>query len=382
MSDVIVIGGGIVGSAAAYHLARRGVAVTLVDRQDVGHATAAGAGIIAPGTSLGAPAPYYALSARAVGYYPELIARLAEDGHTATGYETVGALFVATNDDEAARLNDVRRHAEGLRAAGVQGIGHIAPLEPGEAQALFPALARVHGALHLSGSARVDGRLMRASLQASAERHGLKTVRGDATPVRDGSRVTHVEVDGERCGADAVIVAGGAWTPALGERLGLTIPVYPQRGQILHLDLPAVATSRWPIVVGFHSHYLLTFPPHRVVAGATREDAAGYDVRMTAGGVYEALGEALRVAPGLAAATLHEVRIGLRPASPDGLPILGPVPTLDNVYVATGHGPSGLQLGPYSGAAVADLAIGETVDFDVGPFLPGRFRDGGSSEGG
>ena len=116
-----------------------------------------------------------------------------------------------------------------------------------------------------------------------------------------------------------------------------------------------------------------------MVAGATRESDSGFDPRMTAGGVREALDEALRVAPGLADATLQEVRVGLRPASPDGLPLLGRFPGCERLYVATGHGASGLQLGPYSGALVADLALGQSstpdmgVGLDMEPFAPARF---------
>ena len=133
--------------------------------------------------------------------------------------------------------------------------------------------------------------------------------------------------------------------------------------------------GRWPIVVGFHSHYLLSFPDGRVVAGATRKDQAGFDVRVTASGTREALGEALRVAPGLADFTLHEIRVGLRPATPDGLPILGRVPQMENVFIATGHGASGLQLGPYSGALVADLALGKKPELDLAPFAVERFQE-------
>jgi glycine/D-amino acid oxidase-like deaminating enzyme len=145
------------------------------------------------------------------------------------------------------------------------------------------------------------------------------------------------------------------------------------RGQIAHLLLPGADTGRWPIVLGFGSHYLLGFPGGRVVAGATREDGAGYDPRPTAAGVHEVLGEALRAAPGLAGATLYEVRVGLRPTSRDGLPILGPVPGHPNLHLATGHGPYGLQVGPWSGAAVADLVLGDPVGLDLGPYSAGRF---------
>jgi D-amino-acid dehydrogenase len=126
--------------------------------------------------------------------------------------------------------------------------------------------------------------------------------------------------------------------------------------------------------MGFHLHYLLTFAPHRIVAGATRESDAGYDPRATAAGVAEALGEALRLAPGLAAATLHEIRVGLRPASPDGLPILGRAPAHPNVVIATGHGANGLQLGPYSGLLAADLLLGHAPPLDLAPYAPGRFQ--------
>jgi D-amino-acid dehydrogenase len=159
----------------------------------------------------------------------------------------------------------------------------------------------------------------------------------------------------------------------MAETLGLKLPVYPQRGQIMHLQGPEEA-SRWPIVVGFHFHYLLTFPGGRVVVGATREDHAGFNVCETAGGVHEVLSEALRVAPGLADAVVLEVRIGLRPATPDGLPVLGRVPGFANAFLVTGHGPSGLQLGPYSGALIADLVQGNQPRLDLSPFAAERFQ--------
>ncbi len=374
MDDVIVIGGGIVGASAAYRLARHGVRVTLVDRADPGQATAAGAGIISPGTSFKPPAAFFSLAFPAVGYYEELLAQLAEDGETGTGYEVVGLLHVATSEAEAARLPDLLRLIEERRAAGVKNIGDVRQLDSREAQSLFPALGANYGAISTSGAARVDGRLLRDALRSAAQRHGARILTGSAELVRRGDHTIQVRVNDQALSADAIIIAGGAWSGAWAATLRLRLPVYPQRGQILHLEMPGVATSRWPIIVGFHSHYLLTFPTHRVVAGATREEGSGFDVRLTAGGVHEVLSEALRVAPGLAGATLRETRIGLRPASPDGLPILGRVPGFEQVFLATGHGPSGLQLGPYSGALVADLLRGSPIALDLAPFRPERFQ--------
>lgn len=376
VNDVIVVGGGIVGASAAYALARRGARVALVDRGDAGQATAAGAGIISPGTSIRPLPAFFTIGRPASAFYEPLLAQLAEDGETASGYEVAGLLHVATSEDEAARLPELARLFEQRRAAGFAHIGTVTRLTGDEARALFPALGQIASALHTTGAARVDGRLLRDALRRAAEKRGARILTGDAALVVAGNRVEAVAVDGERLPAGAVILAGGAWSAGLGEALGVALPVFPQRGQILHLELPGAETGRWPIVVGFHSHYLLTFPANRVVAGATRESESGFDVRMTAGGVHEALGEALRVAPGLVGATLREVRIGLRPASPDGLPILGRLPGYANIYAATGHGPSGLQLGPYSGALVASLAQGEPppAELDLAPFAPERFQ--------
>ncbi len=375
MTSVIVLGGGIVGSSATYHLARAGAQVTLIDQAQPGQATAAGAGIIAPGTSFRLPPELFPLAFHAVAAYEELLAHLAEDGEQQTGYETVGLLHVATTEEEAGRLPILLQLFEERRAAGVKNLGRVRMVDSQEARALFPALGVVHGAIYVPEAARLDGRLMRDALRGAAQFRGARIVVSDqgATLVREGQRVTGVQVNGQTLTADAVILATGAWSGHLAETLDLTLPVYPQRGQILHLQGP-VEAGHWPIVAGFHSHYLLTFPDGRVVAGATREDGAGFDVRTTASGVREVLNEALRVAPGLAAMTLHEIRIGLRPATSDGMPVLGAVPQAENVFLATGHGPSGLQLGPYSGALVAALAIGKKPELDLAPFSVKRFQ--------
>lgn len=373
MDDVIVIGGGIVGASAAYHLARAGAHVTLIDQDQPGQATAAGAGIIAPGTSFRPPRAFFPLAFRAVAYYEKLLANLAEDGESNTGYETVGLLHIATSEEEAARLPLLLRLFEERQAAGVKNLGELRLLDAPEARSLFPALGIVHGALYVSGAARLDGRLMRDALRGAAQLRGAKIVvsQQGATLTREGKRVIRVAIEGQTFKAGVVILAAGSWSGQFAETLEFPLPVYPQRGQILHLQGPT-ESSQWPIVVGFHSHYILTFPGGRIVAGATREDHAGFDVRVTASGVHEALSQALRIAPGLADTTLREVRIGLRPATPDGLPILGGIPTIENVFLATGHGASGLQLGPYSGALVADLALGKQPELDLAPFAVER----------
>lgn len=372
MSDVIVIGGGVVGASAAYHLAREGASVTLIDRADQGQATAAGAGICSPSNVLAAPAAYYPLAVRSGHYYEELLAHLAEDGEQTTGYDVTGILRIACDEKEASRLPDFLRYLREAHAQGASHIGDTTMLEAGEVASLFPPLAPVHSAVYSSGGARVDGRLLGDALCRAAERHGARIARASATLDVQGGRVTGVRAGAERVPADAVLLAGGAWSAGLTDHLGIALPLFARRGQIAHLSLPDTDTSHWPVVTGFHSHYLLSFPQNRVVAGATREEV-GFDYRRTAAGVHEVLSEALRIAPGLARATLDEVRIGMRPATPDNLPLLGALPGLSNTFIAAGHGAYGLQLGPYSGALVADMISGITPPLDLSPYVPERF---------
>ena len=140
---------------------------------------------------------------------------------------------------------------------------------------------------------------------------------------------------------------------------GLTVPVEPQRGQIMHISLGEVDTSRWPVLLpGAGGHYMLAFDGGRIVAGATRETGSGFDYRITPGGLAEILEQALAVAPGLADGTYTETRVGFRPMGPDIRPLLGPVPGLDGLVVATGLGASGLTMGPLAGSLAAQAALG------------------------
>lgn len=372
-AEIIVIGGGLLGWSAAYRLAKSGRRVTVVDRADDGHATAAGAGIIAPGTSLAPPPGFVPLGKIAVDYYERLIPELAEDGEANTGYAQVGMIFVARDEAERARLPEALQRMTARRAEGMGNLGELSMIDGTTARALFPPLMDVVGAIHIPGAARVNGRSLRDALRNAAIRRGAVDLRGSAAVSRQGERV-RVTVDDTTVTPEAVVLAGGAWSSPLAEALGFTLPVYPQRGQIIHLDMPDADTSRWPIVEWFGSHYILTFPTSRVVAGATREHDSGYDVRMTAGGVREVLDVALSIAPGLASATVAEIRVGLRPFSPDGLPVLGRASGLANLLLCTGHGPSGLKLGPVSGALVADLINGVAPALDLAPYGAERYQ--------
>jgi D-amino-acid dehydrogenase len=255
---------------------------------------------------------------------------------------------------------------------GRWGPGESERLAPGEPAARFPALKAGLAGEWTPGTGRVDGRVLRDALVRVATGRGAARRPGSAALALDGSRVTGVVVDGETLGADIVVVAAGAWSAHLCEPLGVSVPVFPQRGQIVHLDVAGPDGETWPIVTTLDEHYLLAFPGGRVVAGATRESDAGFDYRVTAGGLRKVLGDAIGIAPGLASATVADVRVGLRPFSPDGMPSIGGIDGLSGLVVATGLGPTGLTLGPYVGSAAADLALGRTVPLDLEPYRPDR----------
>jgi D-amino-acid dehydrogenase len=362
----VVVGGGVVAAAAAYQLARRGAAVTIAEGDQPGIATNAGAGIICPW-----PEPvddaWYQLCRAGARHYRDLLAMLAEDDETDTGYAQVGALCVT---DQAGTLPAFGALLESRRATAPE-MGEVAALAAGEPAQMFPPLATGLAGFWISGAGRVDGRAIRDSLLRAAVGRGGRRVPGNATLERTGDRVTGVRVGAERIGADAVVVAAGAWTAEVCAGFGVALPVRPQRGQIVHIRLPGIDTVGWPVVLADREPYLVAFPGGRVVAGATREEA-GFHYSATVAGVAGLLAGAVALAPGLAAAELIETRIGFRPVTSDGWPVLGAI--ADGLIVATGHGAEGLTAGPWSGLAVAQLALGEQPATDLAPFSPYRFQ--------
>lgn len=354
---IVVVGGGIAGASAALHLAEGGAGVVLVDDAREGRATHAGAGIVGwPWQDPGRPS--FELRRRAVAAYPELAARIG------ARFEIVGEIFVAP----PGRLLD---GAEEALADG--SAGPARRLEPGEARELFPYLAPGLAALHVTSTARVHGDAIRDSLRAAAARAGAEVVNDSAELECERGAVRAVRVGGRRIEAGEIVVAAGAWSDAFVAPAGVRLAVAPQRGQIIHLGV-AQDTAAMVIVQPLEDdHYLLPFADRRVVVGATRETDSGFDPRLTAGGVASVLREALRVAPGLAGATLRELRVGLRPATPDGDPILGPVPGCAGLWALTGMGPQGLTLAPYCGRLLAEAILGRPTELDLRPFSAGRF---------
>jgi D-amino-acid dehydrogenase len=364
MGQCVVIGSGILGASIAYHLAKAGVDVTIVDRHDCGQATDAGTGIICPWLSERRGRAWHRLTQGGARFYPKLIRALAADGQTDTGFAQVGAIYLHT---DATRLKEMEDRAKRRRREAPE-MGEIARLSPAETQALFPPLSERYASLHISGGARVDGRLLRDALINAAKRYGASYKQGDARLVHQDRRVTGVTINGERISGEMVILAAGVWANDVLESLGVRMSVRPKKGQIVHLKMPDADTSRWPVVRTPDGPYLLAFDGGRIVVGATHEDEAGYDTRVTAGGMWELLKKALDVAPGLYSSTWLETRVGLRPYTPGALPAVGWLPGYEGLVVANGLGAFGLTVGPYLGSEIAKWVQGQPTELDFSTY--------------
>ena len=345
------------GACVAYELVGAGASVALIDASLPGRASDAGAGIVSPETLTEPDREWFDFGVAAARHLRSLLARLGEDGSDPgpDAFAECGSLVVALAEHEDPWFTEV---AALVRARTPD----VAEVSAAEARAMFPPLGRLWRALHSPSAARIDGRMLRDSVRDSCRRRDVTLVSMEATGLdRRGDRVTAVRGANEIVHCGAVVLAGGAWSGGAAPWLGVPLPVTPTKGQIVHVALPAddrsgegaTGSDRWPIVQPILNFYLVPWADGRVACGGTFEPDAGFDVRPTAGGVRDLLRECVAIAPGLANATLLEVRVGLRPTSADDRPLLGPVPGLPNVHVCTGHGANGLLLGPYSAALVA-----------------------------
>ena len=363
MADVVVIGGGVMGLLAARELRRRGLTVTLVERDRPGQqASWASAGIISQ-TVKTAEDPFLALRARSAAGYAAFARTLRDETGVDVGYIENGDLVPALSDDEAAALDHETRRlaAEGHRVELVTG----AALREVE-----PALSDRVVAARLGAAAQVDPRRLCQALERSCRLGGVEIRTGAAVTeiLRHGDRVRGVRTLLGEVRAPRVVVAAGSWSGQLRGAEPL-LPIVPQRGQILALgrgDVPLHRTLRKR-----DDPYLVPRPDGRLVVGATREEA-GYEATLTARGVAWLLDEAMTLVPGLAEAPLLELWTGFRPLSLDGRPAIGPG-ALDGLFFLTGHGPTGIGPAPASVELLVALMLGEPTPVPPEAFDPRRF---------
>ncbi|MDH2442613.1 FAD-dependent oxidoreductase [Amnibacterium sp. CER49] len=367
--DVVVVGAGIAGAAAAQRAVELGLTTAVVEAGRPGRATTAGAGIISDyGLEDGQlHRAWLDLVRSSTAEYAALMARLGDGAERRARYGVVGEVVLATTDGERQELDRFRHELDALPLG--EGRPDVQRVTGGDLRAQWPAIRRDLEGVSISSTARVDGSSLADLLLERARTGGAAWFQG-AARLQPGRRVT-VHVGDDVLSGGTVVVAAGVWSPQLLAPLGVPLAVTPDRGQILHLAGGPEAADA-PVLKTFGGPYLLGFPGPRIVIGATHEVGGTPTPEVRAGDQLAVLQHAFAVAPGLAAHRILETRVGFRPASPDGLPLIGPV--ADGVSVLNGLGSWGLTLGPMLGRRLVDglLDVDDAQQPDLGFLSPMR----------
>ncbi len=380
MADVAIVGGGVIGCAAAYYLTKAGARVTLLERGEIGgQASGAAAGMLIPPAiyllreevqlalkRVGAlPAgPLRDLGLASLGLYPSLVDALQNETGIDVQFIASGILLPAQTEGWAEALRALGR--------GQQESGPSLQWVEGEPlRRLEPSLSdRVLGAVFSPGEHHVNpGHLTQALARAAASRGAtLRQRTAVAGFLTAGPRVVAVRTtDGDKIAADHVVLAAGPWTRPLARHLGFDVPTRPMRGQMLAYRAAPVRHILWG-----EDGYLVPKVGGFLYAGATVEDV-GFRSRTTRRGLAGLRRMATAMVPALRYAEVVSAWAGLRPGSPDGHPIIGRLPGKENVYAASGHFRNGILLGPITGKLIAQLIVKGHTEMPLEPFSPSRF---------
>ena len=359
---MIVIGGGAVGAACARELAAAGRSVLVLEPGgDSGQAWRAAAGMLAPQIEADGADPLLRLGIAARDYYAPLAASLRESTGIDVGLWQEGIARVAGDDGEAGELRS--------KVASQQREGHtVAWLEPPEVRRRWPWLGPTAGALWSERDGALDPAQLVHALLTDARRHGAEVMSDSATAVEHtGGRISGVSGKAGRYGAHDVVVAAGAWSAQI-SGFPRTIPVEPVRGQMAALP--------WPAGVGraivYHKDCYLLARGQEAILGSTME-YVGFRPEVTPDGIARILAATVALCPGLIRGKLRRTWAGLRPVTPDGLPIIGPEPRLPGLWYATGHGRNGILMAGITGVLIRQLLLGQQPLSDLRVMSPSRF---------
>jgi len=372
-SEVLVIGAGIIGLAVAWRARQLGLGVTVLEQAEAGGATSrVAAGMLAPVSEVEfgqAGSSQLELGLRSAELWPAFAAELEQVSGRQVGLRPAGTLMVARDDDDARELERQIsfRASLGLRARRVRA---------SEARELEPALApTLRLALELPDDHSVDPRLALDALRAACASAGValrEHAHVERTLIADGA-VSGVRLrEGEQLRAHTVVVAAGTGSALLaGVPTGARVPVRPVKGQIVRLRDPA-GPGLVQRALRFEGGYLVPRADGRYVLGATVEER-GFDLAPTAGAAYQLLRDCHELVPGVSELEIEELSVGLRPGTPDNLPVIGSC-SIAGLLWATGHYRNGILLAPLTAQLTAQLLDGGGDDHPLlAACSPNRF---------
>src|SRR6266480_1459689 len=370
-TDVVIIGGGVSGCSIAYQLSKSGVQVSILEREEIAaEASSAAAGLLSPTEVLTGPKAVADLFLASWSMTAEIIVEIEAASDVQVEYFRTGALHVLTNTDDQSSL---RRYAEIWKAQG----SDVKWLTGDQVYQYEPLLDHTFdAALYVPEAASIRPRLMTRAYAEAARKYGANFFEHtEVTGLKQQSgKVEGVQTaQGQIIPCDCVVIATGAWSAQIGSWLGLTIPVFPARGQILSLKQPATPLKY--TIVG-NGIYIVPKIDNTIYVGATVEQA-GFDKSNTAGGIAWLLSSAIQLVPELEHAAIVDIWSGLRPWSEDSYPILGKAPGWENVTLATGHGPGGFELSAITGKTIAELITTGQTPALIQPFGLERFMGEG-----
>lgn len=366
-TDVVIIGGGVIGCAIAYYLSKAHVSVTVVERGEIGgQASGAAAGLLAPLGPLSGPGPLADFLLAGFALFPELVESLEAETGLKLEYRRTGALRIVRNHPK--RVARLKKRWESWQGLGLE----MHWLSGEEARQLEPQLSpEVCAAVYAPAEGQIRApQFVQALAQVSRQQGAIIRTQTEVVGVESmGTSVTGVRTgEGDVLRCRSLVLAAGSWAARCGEWLRVVLPVRPLRGQLISLQQPVIPLQH--IVFG-EAAYLV---PGReaVIVGATREET-GFQVAVTEEGIGWLQESARRLVPVLEKSERIEAWAGLRPKTPDNQPLLGALPGWENVLVAAGHNSIGIMTGALSGQGIAELLITGKMPQVMRPFSLERF---------
>jgi glycine oxidase len=369
--DAVIAGGGVIGASIALELAEAGLKVGLYDAREPGReASWASAGMISPAPENSGMIPFVPMSLASVALYPEFIRKVEELSGTDVGYRKDGALDVIVDGDAQEELSTViaLQHGVGLKAEA---------LSAERARKMEPALTdEMQAAIFREDEASLDTRAFTDATLKAAERKGVQIFAGNGAKAlwKEGGRCKGLLLEKGKVEAKWTVIAAGCFSARI-EGVAPYAPVFPAKGQMMALRCESVEIRH---VLWLEHTYLVPRNDGRIIAGSTIE-RTGFDHDVTAGGLKKILNEATKLAPGLEKARIEETWAGLRPDSPDHLPIIGPT-DVDGLLIATGHFRSGILLAPVTARLIKEWVSTQKVAVDWERVSPMRFLEATHSQ--